>query len=72
MIYQIWWLQMKSLKITNKENQKGTILEMYGSAYEIKETPLKLVLVSLCLITFGTNWAIPFIMKKKMGGWIRW
>lgn len=35
----------------------------YGSAYIIKKNWIKAAIIVLCILTPGTNWAIPFIGK---------
>lgn len=39
-------------------------LETYGSAFTIEAKWIKIALVIVCMITVGTNWLIPFILKK--------
>lgn len=56
---------MKSLNINNKENQKGYYnLETYGSAFVIEAKWIKIFAVLTCLLTFGTNWLIPILLKR--------
>ena len=63
---------MKNLKIINDDNQKGYHLETYGNGFEvILNTPTKIGLTVLCLITQGTNWLIPKIWTIQ-NFWIRW
>jgi len=63
---------MKSLKIINKDNQKGYHLKTYGNGFYIPKTPLQLVIIGLCVVSPGTNWMIPAIVKKVKGLWLRW
>ena len=47
----------------------NTHVESYGTAVRIKKGIIQLAIVMLCLITFGTNWLIPFvkhIIKKDL------
>lgn len=64
---------MKTLKITNKENQKGTILETFGFGVYIpkwvKQLSVLLVGISTPIIPIP---ALPLVLKKQQGGWVRW
>jgi len=64
---------MKSLKIINKENQKGTILETFGFGIYIpkwvKQLSVLVVGISTPIIPIP---ALPYVVNKQSGGWIRW
>ena len=39
-------------------------LETYGNAFTIEAKWIKIALIIICMITIGTNWLIPIILKK--------